>query len=208
MITPHGNFLIIDNPQPPAHVIIEVFRVVARHFLVTALGEASCIASSRVTEEVLKIFGIQSKAYNTMLRVRCLELKLAYVAGVPKAELATAKEVIDLHTGEGWEGHVVNVIPGRGILDTTLFQVDYRLKTHRGAIMGFAPMIYAWNITDEIYTTSLATLVLLNDQDHRIDLQYQFTDNEGFKNEPAWELEYLKPLIHMIVETMRGELAL
>ena len=71
--------------------MIRAFARVARTTILRYFGRRSCIASSRITIECLKIFGVESYPVPVRFILRAPDLRMAFVAGITPEEQAKGK---------------------------------------------------------------------------------------------------------------------
>ena len=191
--------------------MIRAFARVARTIILRYFGRRSCIASSRITIECLKIFGVESYPVPVRFILRAPDLGMAFVTGITPEEQAIArrspKKYIELATGPGggWNGHVI-VKAGGFVIDPS-FDQALDAFAEAGCRIDDAPRIAVFPLNGvKLPEDFCATFTAVLDDDTKITAQYDALFDATFADQPAWETDHIQPAIHAIISKMKEAL--
>jgi hypothetical protein len=196
------------NQDDNTGAVVRAFARVARRIILRHLNRRSCIASSRITIECLKNFGIESSPVPVRFILRAPDLHMVFVAGISPEEQASARrsarKYIELATGPGggWNGHVIVKAPGF-VIDPS-FDQALDAFAEAGCRIDDAPRIAVFplqgvKLPEDFCATFTATL----DDDTKITAQYDALFDTTFADQPAWETEHIQPAIRAIISKMK-----
>jgi hypothetical protein len=189
--------------------VIRAFARVARTIILRYFGRRSCIASSRITIECLKVFGVESYPVPVRFILRAPDLRMAFVAGITPEEQAIArrspKKYIELATGPGggWNGHVI--VKAAGFVIDPSFDQALDAFAEAGCRIDDAPRIAVFPLNGvKLQEDFCATFTAVLNDDTKITAQYDALFDTTFADQPAWETDHIQPAIHAIVAKMKG----
>jgi len=189
--------------------IIEAYAAVARPIILNFFVPNSCIASSRITVEVLSRFGVSAEAIATKFVVLLPEKKLAYVSGLDPQERADAKKKsqtwIDLlpDGDDSMNVHVIVLAGDRWFLDASFDQVRGPLKITLEPKVFVIPL--DGQTIEDKYSVDMDLKCALDDGTP-IEIRYVTHCGDAFKRTPAWETDHLRVPIHLICTAMKAAL--
>ena len=173
--------------------MIRAFARVARKIILRYFNRRSCIASSRITIECLKIFGVESYPVPVRFILRAPDLKMAFVTGITPEEQAkarrSARKYIELATGPGggWNGHVI--VKAAGFVIDPSFDQALDAFAEAGCRIDNAPRIAVFPLNGvKLPEDFRATFTAMLDDDTKITAQYDALFDSTFADQPAWEL--------------------
>lgn len=181
--------------------VLDRYRRVARGILLFYFGPASCIASTRVTIEVLKRFGVSAEPLAVKFLAQCHARKTAYQSGFTDEELKGAKSQSPApgHQHEGWNGHLVAIAedgPVYYIIDPSFDQI---------AIPGIRipPNILIFPGDAAVPPREmLAELKIETDDGDMLHVSYRPLGDSSYLTMPAWQTDHLQYAIATIVAAM------
>ncbi len=177
----------------PADIIAR-YAEVARPVILEFFPPNSCIASTRITIEVLSRFGIKAQPVPVCFVAECRERQLAYVSGI---DLKGRAHQIQHATVDAWRGHLV-AVAHRHLIDASFDQCS--MPDHGVPI---PPFVFVVPLPDSIRPREIhAVLELVTDTGEKLKVQYFPLRDETFSEAPAWELDHLQPAIEMICRRM------
>jgi len=175
--------------------IIEAYAAVARPIILNFFVPNSCIASSRITVEVLSRFGVSAEAIATKFVVLLPEKKLAYVSGLDPQERADANDSMNVH--------VIVLAGDRWFLDASFDQVRGPLKITLEPKVFVIPL--DGQTIEDKYSVDMDLKCALDDGTP-IEIRYVTHCGDAFKRTPAWETDHLRVPIHLICTAMKAAL--
>jgi len=188
--------------------VIAVFAATARPVILRYFPRNSCIASSRITIECLKIFGVPSHAVPVTLKVEVRAHKIMFVCGIDEETQARARQSAASYIAlqrTGWNGHLI-VKAGRHVIDPSFDQV-LDVFASQGIQIETRPAVFVIPVGDARLVKSFAIdFVALTDDGAKIDGQYFGIEDYSFQQTPAWETDHLEPAIREITSGMKREL--
>lgn len=189
--------------NPP--VVLAAYGRVARHVILRYLERQSCIASTRITVEVMRHFQLAAKALPMRLVVECPKLKYAYVSGLTAAQKAHAKKqsVAWSTRGGGYDGHVVALVANSWIVDASIDQVE-------SAEHGFTvpPSVLLVPVPIGINRRRMHIEIQgVTDNGHELKIRYMSSRDKTFYATPAWELcTDLGSVVDLVISAVRAEM--
>jgi hypothetical protein len=178
-----------------AAAIVSAYEQVARRIMLPLYGPASCIAATRITCEVLELYGIRTYALPVKVVVECKALNLARAVGFKPGELK-ARQIRDLRRGQrGWNGHLIAVAEsdqGNFLIDGSFdqFGVDgvFAIEPH-ALVIPLGTMRDPLPLSGDLETSAGDLL----------NVRYLPLDDDSYRTAPAWETDHLAMAINMIV---------
>ncbi len=193
-----------------AAAVIQAFAQVARPIILKYLSRRSCIASVRVAIECLKRFGVRGRPFAVRFVVEIPAMNLMYTSGLSDEEqerARKAKSFINLPGGEGggWNGHLV--IEAGGFLIDPSFDQAFAAFAETGHAMETPPMAVVFPLNGgrlgpDVQVDYEAAL----DNGTRLVIRYAVRPDDSFLDAPAWEFEYLMPVIREVCREMNERL--
>ena len=195
--------------------MIRVYARTARPIILRYFNRRSCVASSRITIEALKFFGIAARPVPVRFLVRAPALNAVFMSGVTaedRAEIAGASgsRFVLLAPGPqisgggiGWNGHVI--VKTREFLIDPSFDQALDAIAGAGHAIAAAPLIAVFPLGGKsLPKTFHAGFTALLDDDTKIISEYDHLPDDSFLRAPAWELDHLQPAIEQILAAMKG----
>lgn len=175
--------------------IVQCYAETARPVILQFFPRNSCVASCRITMEVLRRFGIRGQVVPVSMIVEAKAFELAFVTGGVDLK-NRAHEVRS--SRNGWEGHCI-VIAGGYLIDPSFDQCD---MSDRGVAVPLYILVspFASRIKPRSFQ---AELKLVTDSGVTLDVRYVPLSDWSFLGAPAWETDHIEPAIRMITEKMR-----
>ena len=181
-------------PLEPA-AIVETYKRIARPMMLNfLLNRQTCIASARITQEVMRTFGLHTRVIPVKLAVECQELKYAYVSGFDEAEQEHIKRTAAnwRNRGQGWQGHLVLRVAHRWLIDPSIDQIE---SPEHGLTLGPSILVIPISPTFQIQRMHLEANAI-TDEGHKLRIQYFSMWDQAFRSTPAWEMD---PITNLIV---------
>ena len=190
--------------------VIDAYVRLARPIMVKAIGRQSCIASTRITIEVMDRFGIPAEPAPCKLIAQCEALMLAYVSGFngeeKRAMSRKAKSFVTRRVNPrdpGWCGHVVAVVEGKLWLDASIDQIH---SPELGFEIPHEVLLIPLDPKVPIPDTAIEAVVDVGE--HRVKLNYIPSGDYSFVDTPAWEFDAgMELIVDCIVNAIVEDLA-
>ena len=202
-------------PQPKDEAAaVQCFAECARPPILRYLNRRSCIASCRITIEVLKRFGIAAHPVPVRFVVCAPVYKIAFISGFSvesQTELRRgAARYVDLAAGPKagggngtWNGHVA-VVTANYFLDPSFDQSLDALASN-GLQLDPHPYIALAPLPQPINRDALHLEFSLETANSIfLTAQYNSISDYSFLETPAWELDHVEPVIEEIAATMEA----
>lgn len=170
----------------------------AREIMLTFTGHNSCIASTRITIETLRRFGINCTPMPVKFALEVEAHNVAYSSGLTQEELATANKSVETPWETGWRGHLVASYKD-ALIDPSLDQADIALK----GILGLRPEVYLF-----LFSPDHAGLELefSTPKQKHCKLTYIQTGDNSYQESEAWNDEALPLLSDLIFRVVDRKL--
>ena len=189
--------------------VIYAFVRLARPIMVRAIGRQSCIASTRITIEVMARFGIVAEPAPCKLIAQCDALKLVYLSGFSGKEKREMSRKAKSFTtrrhnphDRGWCGHVVAVIENRIWLDASLDQIH---SPEHGFEIPHEMLVVLLDPKIPVPDTALEAVVDVGE--HRVKIHYRPSGDFSFCDTPAWEFDAgMELIVDCIVKAIMEDL--
>jgi hypothetical protein len=181
--------------QPPGLPdALAAFAEVARPLMLQFMPPNSCVACARIAIEVLTRFGL--RAYPLPVQFVCSNDRTAYMAGVDPPAHA-----IRLHDAElPWRGHVVVGVWREHEEDWWLIDPSFDQASAPDHGMPIPPTILVIAMTPDVEPRYAHVVAEFTNP--RVNVEYMPLDDYSFTDSPAWERDYLLPVVQLICERM------
>jgi len=195
---------LIEKPKPDEEQIVLAYAKIARPIILKHLNRRSCIASSRVTIEVLRTFGVTAQPIPCSMQVVMPDLNLMYFNGcTPEKRAEYQKQAARYETlpndpGGGWNGHVV--VEAADLLIDPSFDQALDVFATVDPTVASDPTIMVLPNCGRLLAAGQHSVeaVVLDDRERQLHIRYDPLDDGSFASTPAWELDYLLPTIRNV----------
>ena len=156
--------------------------------ILAAFAASACVETTRFLIEVLKRLEIDARPLPVKFLATCHAAGYQFVSGASDAEMATAKRIcrgVTDRGGGGWNGHLLAVVDGRFLVETAFAQVS---APEYGVILEPSALV----IPIPEPPSKFAEIELVAEIDQWVfNLKYFGTDDQSFREAPAWEPSHL-----------------
>lgn len=190
--------------------IIQAYASVARPILLRYLTRRSCIASAHVAHLSLKAFGVSVRTVPVHLQFSIPALEVAYIAGITASEKERSKAVsrdwVELDEGTAWNGHVVLNFRNRSLIDPS-FDQAFAAIAAGGVPIPANPLTLVLPLEGHSLTPGVRARYSLRmdpPEDHMCEVLYIVTDDNSYRDTPAWQDEAIPFIVDHVVSAVRA----
>ena len=195
--------------------VVAAFSQVARPIIRQCLGPRNCIAAARIAVECLAAFDVTARAVPVQFVVQIRALNVAYVVGLTKENEQRAREAAGSWTElpyiedrgrrcavAGWNGHVI-VVAADCLIDPS-FDDALDAIARAGHRVQTDPEMMIIPLSGCPFEPGAGAncIAMPDDDETRIEVDYQANSDESFRLTPAWETDHIEPAIRLIVRMM------